>query len=74
MSIVPGVATPMAAIWSRRSPAAAHGRADGLAHPFQAEFLAAVRLGRQADAAKRPAVVIDDAGLHGRAADVQADI
>ena len=44
-----------------------------LAHAFEAEFLAAVGLGGEADGRERIAGVVNDAGLHGSAADVEAD-
>ncbi len=73
MSMVPGVATPMAAMWSSVRPAAATACANGLAHAFQAMFLALwASVGRLT--AERLAGVIDHAGLHGGAADVQADV
>ena len=52
----------------------AHGGANRFAHPFEAELLAALCLGRQADVAQRPPGVIDDAGFHRRAANIQTDI
>src|SRR5262249_54051334 len=50
------------------------GLANGFAHPFQAKFLAALRLGGQAHRALRPTVVIDDAALRAGAADIDTDI
>src|SRR5262249_28753907 len=49
------------------------GLADRLAHPLQAELLAAVRLGGQADGRQRPGVAVHDAALHCGAPDLQAD-
>ncbi len=48
--------------------------ADGRAHGGQAEFLTFIRLRQFGDGRGRPSVIVHDAGLHGRSADVQTDI